>query len=196
MNSKKALIVFIKNPELGNVKTRIAATLGNEKALEIYNKLLLHTNDITKNLLVDKFVFYSDSIMLVDIWQNNVFIKLVQNGNSLGERMDAAFAQVFEKNYASVCIIGSDCIELDSNTIENAFRLLQINDCVIGPTFDGGYYLLGMNNLNMELFQIEFSTETVFDETLKVCNSLNLSTAFTKKLHDVDTQNEVPKSWL
>ena len=196
MNSKKALIVFIKNPELGNVKTRIAATLGNEKALEIYNKLLLHTNDITKNLLVDKFVFYSDSIMLVDIWQNNVFIKLVQNGNSLGERMDAAFEEIFEKNYASVCIIGSDCIELDSNTIENAFRLLQINDCVIGPTFDGGYYLLGMNNLNMELFQIEFSTETVFDETLKVCNSLNLSTAFTKKLHDVDTQNEVPKSWL
>ena len=193
---KNALIIFTKNPELGKVKTRIAATLGNEKALEIYKKLLLHTLNITKNLNADKFVFYSDKIVLNDIWQTDCFTKLVQNGNSLGERMGAAFEEIFKKNYASVCIIGSDCYELNSSIIDDAFKLLQTNDCVIGPTFDGGYYLLGMNNLNMELFQIEFSTETVFDETLKVCNSLNLSTAFTKKLHDVDTQNEVPKSWL
>ena len=194
---KNALIILTKNPELGKVKTRIAATLGDSKALEIYKNLLLHTRQISVNLSVDKFVFYSDKIVLNDVWQNNLFTKELQNGTDLGEKMIAAFETVFSQNYASVCIIGSDCYELNSSIIDDAFKLLQTKDCVIGPTFDGGYYLLGTNKLHYTLFQnIEFSTETVCDETVKICKSLNLSTAFTTKLHDVDTESEVPKSWL
>ena len=195
--NKNALIILTKNPEIGKVKTRIAATLGDSKALEIYKNLLLHTRQISVNLNVDKFVFYSDKIVLNDVWQNNLFTKELQNGTDLGEKMIAAFETVFSQNYASVCIIGSDCYELNSSIIDDAFKLLQTKDCVIGPTFDGGYYLLGTNKLHYTLFQnIEFSTETVCDETVKICKSLNLSTAFTTKLHDVDTESEVPKSWL
>lgn len=197
MQSKKAILLFTRNPELGKVKTRIAKTLGNQKALEIYKKLLHHTREIVAHLKADKYVFYSDLIPKDDMWENDIFIKRMQRGTTLGDKMSIAFEEVFNNNYDSICIIGSDCYELNPTIIENAFQLLQVNDCVIGPTFDGGYYLLGMNKFHTELFQnIEWSTETVFEETLKICSKLNLKTVFTNKLNDVDTENDVPRQWL
>ncbi|MBC7493445.1 MAG: TIGR04282 family arsenosugar biosynthesis glycosyltransferase, partial [Flavobacterium sp.] len=173
MNAKKALIILTKNPELGKVKTRLAKTIGDEKALEVYKKLVLHTYHITANLNVDKFVFYSDNIEADDIWDANLFIKALQQGSNLGDRMNAAFEHVFNLNYKSVCIIGSDCYELNADIIDTAFSQLEETNCVIGPTFDGGYYLLGLNNLQPELFKnIEWSTETVFDATVNICKKL------------------------
>ena len=164
---KKAIILFTKNPELGMVKTRLAKTLGNEKALEIYKKLLQHTQTIVSNIEVDKFVFYSDKIIENDAWLNGVYYKKIQKGVDLGERMKNAFQELFELNYNSICIIGSDCFELNSPIINQAFQNLKTNEIVIGPTFDGGYYLLGMNKLNFELFEnINWSTQTVFEETI------------------------------
>lgn len=197
MKSEKAIILFTKNPELGKVKTRIAKTLGDKKALAIYKKLLVHTNEIVAHLAIDKYVFYSESIIQKDIWPNDIFTKLTQKGTTLGEKMSKAFEEVFNTNYDTVCIIGSDCYELNTAIIENAFQLLRTNDCVIGPTFDGGYYLLGMHKLHAPLFQnIEWSTENVFNQTLKICDALQLKTAFTAKLNDVDTEAEVPAHWL
>ena len=197
MNAKKALIILTKNPDLGKVKTRLAKTIGDEKALEVYKKLVLHTYKITANLNVDKFVFYSDNIEAYDIWDANLFIKALQQGSNLGDRMNAAFEHVFNLNYKSVCIIGSDCHELNADIIDTAFSQLEATNCVLGPTFDGGYYLLGLNNLQPELFKnIEWSTETVFDATVNICKKLQLLTSYLVKLNDVDVEKEVPKEWL
>lgn len=197
MQTKKAIIIFTKNPQKGNVKTRIAATLGDDKALQIYKKLIVHTHSIVVNLKIDTYIFYSDAIIKNDIWSEKVFFKMLQNGATLGEKMADAFSVVFAKKYDSVCIIGSDCYELNPAIIENAFVKLQSVDCVIGPAFDGGYYLLGTNAYNGQLFQnIQWSTDTVFDNTLAICTTLNITTDLTVKLNDVDTENEVPAHWL
>ena len=95
---KKAIILFTKNPELGKVKTRLAKTLGNEKALEIYKKLLLHTQQIVAPVFVDKFVFYSDEIIENDAWLNEVYRKKLQKGTDLGERIQF---KTIATNYAN-----------------------------------------------------------------------------------------------
>lgn len=194
---KKAIILFTKNPELGKVKTRLAKTLGNKKALEIYKKLLQHTQTIVSSIEVDKFIFYSDKIIENDAWSNEVYNKKKQKGDDLGDRMKNAFQELFELNYNSVCIIGSDCFELNSSIINQAFQSLNTNEIVIGPTFDGGYYLLGMKKPNFELFEnILWSTETVFEDTINKIKNQNSDFATLVKLNDVDREIDVPKHWL
>lgn len=165
--SKKALIIFTRNPELGKVKTRLAKSVGDESALEIYKFLLKHTVAITKNLNVDKYVFYSENIHREDIWDPEIFRKKLQTGTDLGEKMQNAFSELFEMGYEKVLIVGSDIFELGQSDIENAFEVLQTTETVIGPATDGGYYLLGMKELNATIFQNKnWGTATVLEETL------------------------------
>ena len=110
--SKKALIIFTRNPELGKVKTRLAKTIGDEAALEIYKFLLSHTEKITKDLKVDKYLFYSENIHRDDLWNSDVFRKKLQKGEDLGERMQEAFSDLFDMGYERLVIIGSDVLEL------------------------------------------------------------------------------------
>ncbi len=196
MQNKKAIILFTKNPELGKVKTRLAKTIGNEEALSIYKKLLLHTLDIVTPVEADKFVFYSDSITNEDIWSNTSFQKKVQHGTDLGARMAHAFQEVIELGYQSVCIIGSDCYELNSQGIEQAFKALETNDAVVGPTFDGGYYLLGMNQFHRPLFQNKtWSTDSVYPDTIQDFQNLKLSYFDLEKLSDIDEEKDLPLIW-
>ena len=165
--SKKALIIFTRNPELGKVKTRLAKSVGDEIALEIYKFLLKHTVAITKNLNVDKYVFYSENIHREDIWDPEIFRKKLQTGTDLGEKMQNAFSELFDMGYEKVIIVGSDIFELGQSDIENAFEVLQTTETVIGPATDGGYYLLGMKERNAALFQNKnWGTATVLEETL------------------------------
>lgn len=165
--SKKALIIFTRNPELGKVKTRLAKSVGDESALEIYKFLLKHTVEITENLNVDKFVFYSENIHRDDIWDVDIFRKKIQSGNDLGEKMHNAFSEIFGLGYEKAVIIGSDMFDLNQKDLETAFDALQTNQLVIGPATDGGYYLLGMKELNKEIFQNKnWGTNTVLEETL------------------------------
>lgn len=165
--SKKALIIFTRNPELGKVKTRLAKSVGDESALEIYKFLLKHTVAITKNLNVDKYVFYSENIHREDIWDPEIFRKKLQTGTDLGEKMQNAFSELFEMGYEKVLIVGSDIFELGQSDIENAFEVLQTTETVIGPATDGGYYLLGMKEQNAAIFQNKnWGTSTVLVETL------------------------------
>ncbi|WP_298391945.1 TIGR04282 family arsenosugar biosynthesis glycosyltransferase [Flavobacterium sp.] len=197
MQHKKAIILFTKNPELGKVKTRLAKTIGDEKALAIYIKLLQHTRDIVAPLAVDKFVFYSENSIQDDEWDNAIYSKKTQKGDDLGIRMKKAFEEVFHLNYDSVCIIGSDCYELNTTIIEEAFKELQTKDAVIGPTFDGGYYLLGMNTLKKELFEDkEWSTASIFSDTVADFEKLNLNYSSLVKLNDIDEEKDVPTHWI
>ncbi|WP_313114100.1 TIGR04282 family arsenosugar biosynthesis glycosyltransferase [Aequorivita sediminis] len=165
--SKSALLIFTRNPELGRVKTRLAKTIGDENALKVYKFLLKHTAEITENLNVDKYVFYSENIQRNDLWTPDIFRKKLQSGNELGERMKNAFSDIFSMGYESAIIIGSDMYDIDTQDLETAFVSLQTSSYVIGPASDGGYYLLGMKQLNTKVFENKvWGTDSVLKSTL------------------------------
>ena len=184
--SKKALIIFTRNPELGKCKTRLAATIGDESALEIYKYLLQHTAKLSEKVKADKYVFYSESIKREDIWNATIFNKKLQQGNDLGERMENAFTELFELGYEKVIIIGSDLLDLSSDDVNEAFDFLNENDAVIGPAKDGGYYLLGMKNMHSKVFKHKkWGTSIVLENTLSDLKDSTIS--MLKELNDIDT---------
>ena len=165
--SKNLLLILTRNPELGKCKSRLAAKVGDQAALEIYNFLLDKTVSFTKDLKVEKWVYYSETIWMDDIWDNKVYKKKLQVGNDLGERMMNAFDEGFKAGFENIIIIGSDMFHLDQTDLEAAFSKLMDHDFVLGPAEDGGYYLLGMKSLKKELFQNkEWGTNTVLADTL------------------------------
>lgn len=189
---KQALLIFTKNTVSGHVKTRIAATMGNETALAVYQSLLSHTIEVTNYLPFDKTVFYSSLIEAEDLWNNKIYKKQIQSGSDLGSRMQNAFEHSFEKGNAAVAIIGTDCFEITSAIIMDAFAWLQTHDVVVGPATDGGYYLLAMKQMHRYLFQdIEWSTSEVLKNTLAICDKLNLSFHLLPQLSDVDTEADL-----
>jgi hypothetical protein len=184
--SKKALIIFTRNPELGKCKTRLAKTVGDESALDIYKYLLQHTAQLSEKVKADKYVFYSENIKRDDIWNSAVFNKKLQEGDDLGQRMEHAFAELFELGYEKVLIIGSDLLDLTSDDVTEAFELLTDFETVIGPAKDGGYYLLGMKNLNSDIFKNkDWGTATVLKSTLEDLQNNNVH--LLKELNDIDT---------
>ena len=190
---KTALIIFVRKPELGKVKTRLAATLGDDKALEIYKELLQHTNSVALKTTADRFVFYYNQIDTDDIWAQNNFIKKLQADADLGIKMSNAFSQVFEEEYEKVVIIGSDCFELTSAIISDAFEQLNENDVVIGPANDGGYYLLGMKKLYPKFFENkQWSTVDVYQQTIADFEKEHIKYHVLVTLRDVDTEED----WL
>ena len=190
MLMKTALIIFVRNPVLGKVKTRLAATMGNEKALAVYLSLLNHTKKITENLPVTKYVFYADEINENDLW--NGFEKKLQTGTGLGQRLKNAFEELFILGHKQVCIIGSDCYQLTTCIVKEAFEKLQSNDVVIGPATDGGYYLLGMCSPLKDLFRgIAWSRENVMADTLKLALGLKLLVQHLPVLNDVDEEKDI-----
>lgn len=182
--SKNALIIFTRNPELGKCKTRLAATVGDESALKIYEFLIQHTVSITQHTHADKFVFYSEKVKNNDQWDNSIFSKAEQEGDDLGARMYNAFATIFRRGYKNAIVIGSDMYDLSTEDLDQGFSALENNDFVIGPAEDGGYYLLGMKHLTASVFNNKtWGTDTVLKETLK-----DLSEHTVCKL---DTRNDV-----
>lgn len=182
-----ALLIFARNPELGKVKTRLASEIGDQEALEVYRKLLAHTHQACQDLGCSKYVYYSEKILLGDLWEETNFEKEIQKGAELGERMESAFQACFAKEHPKVIIIGTDCPQISKRLIQDAFEALDKNDLVIGPAKDGGYYLLGMKQLYKEVFEDKkWSTSSVLAETLSDIEKLNLSIAVLEPLADVD----------
>jgi uncharacterized protein len=187
------LIIFYRNPELGKVKTRLAATLGDERALAIYLKLVAHTRSIASQVDCDRVVWYSNFVDSEDNWPNDLFYKDRQTGETLGDRMQLAFDRAFQKGYQRVCVIGTDCLELTSEILNRAFNKLATHDAVIGPALDGGYYLLGMKKLHSELFKNKvWSTNKVFENTVNDFEQLNLSFDLLPTLTDIDEERDLP----
>ncbi len=194
---KSALIIFVKNPVLGKVKTRLAATLGDEKALQIYHSLLEHTRKVALETDVDRYVFYTDTIGENDDWRNDDFTKKLQQGDDLGTRMHTALDIILKKHDKAI-IIGSDCPGLTSKILKSAFRKLNRADYVLGPAEDGGYYLLGMKQNSKALFEdMEWSTKKVLDETLERIWKLEKTYALLQTLGDVDYAEDWEKhGWV
>lgn len=190
---KRVLIIFTKNEVYGKVKTRLAATTSNDKALSVYKTLVDHTHRITRVLPVEKKLYYSDYIEQNDAWENDVFEKNIQRGIDLGMRMYTAFEEVFKEGYEDAAIIGTDCMELSSGTIMRAFEYLIFFDVVIGPAKDGGYYLLAIKGAHRELFEnINWSSENVLKQTLNICEEQGLSVQLLEELSDIDNEAD----WL
>jgi rSAM/selenodomain-associated transferase 1 len=166
--SKELLLVFTRNPELGKCKTRLAAKVGDQAALDIYTFLLRHTVEITAPLPMDIWVCYSEKIVEPDFWSTERYDKKLQQGNDLGLRMMHLFQEGFDAGYEKIGVIGSDMYHLNSQDLNAAFGLLTTYDYVLGPAEDGGYYFLGMKQFKKELFQ-----DKVWGEDSVLLDSLN-----------------------
>lgn len=187
-------MIFIKNPKEGQVKTRLGESVGSKKALEVYRRLLKITKSVTDQLEFPRQVWYSDSIEDDDIWGRE-YEKCLQSGKNLGDRMKAAFDDGFQAGYKNIVIIGSDCADLGKAVIEKAFEALEKHDIAIGPSKDGGYYLLGMSSFYPQLFvDKSWSTPQLLKQTLDQAKSMRLSYELLPELNDIDTVDDLVDS--
>ena len=190
MTHKSILIIFTRNPILGKVKTRLAKTVGNQTALDIYLFLLQKTKEVTQNVHCDKVIFYSEEILENDLWDTTTHKKNLQVGKDLGAKMNHAFETCFEDKYDKVVLIGSDLYDLEVSHIEEAFEKLEKNKVVIGPATDGGYYLIGLKKTYPEIFQNKnWGTSSVRKETLKNLEKVNVH--LLPILNDVDVFEDI-----
>ena len=194
------MIIFARYPALGKVKTRLASSLGKEFALGFYKECSIRLFEEVRNHndFFTAFLFYSekDELNKMIDWAGSGFEYYYQEGNDLGERMSNAFNKAFTLGAKKTVIIGTDVPDISNNLIASSFSLLDEKDFVIGPSIDGGYYLLGMKNLNCDLFSgIGWSTETVLDHTINRIEKNNFSFAKLKQLHDIDDEQSL-KLWI
>lgn len=189
-SEENAIIVFVKNPIPGKVKTRLAATMGEKAALHVYLQLIDRLKSRIAGSTNPVYIFYSDYIDPADYWPVQKCTKHVQTGNDLGERMSDAFAKVLSRHKKAV-LIGSDCPMVDTGLLEQAMDGLENVDVVIGPAADGGYYLIGMKKRYDTLFNdIPWSTDNVLEATIRKAKESSISLHHLGELRDVDDEND------
>ncbi|MDX2360511.1 MAG: TIGR04282 family arsenosugar biosynthesis glycosyltransferase [Crocinitomicaceae bacterium] len=190
---KKLVIVFAKNIVLGKVKTRLAKTVGDTAAFNVYKHLIDITQEETRKMKdCDVHIYFSD-VIINGIWPNQD--KFVQKGNDLGERMQHAFQQSFDKGYTHIVGVGTDLPDLTAEIIQQGLGALQKTDAVFGPSEDGGYYLIGMNKMVTEIFNNKpWSTDTLLDLTVAELNKIGIDHTLLQTLNDVDTVEDLENS--
>lgn len=168
LRSNRALLIFTRNPEPGKCKTRLAATIGDRAALKIYEFLLRHTATLSKSLQgADRYVYFSEYLGDGSIWDPACFEYRLQEGADLGKRMENALKETFAAGYTRVVLIGSDLYDLTTEDLGEAYQQLDHHEVVLGPAGDGGYYLMGLRQLQPGLFQNkQWGTQTVLEDTL------------------------------
>ncbi|HIJ59284.1 MAG TPA: glycosyltransferase [Nitrospirae bacterium] len=183
--TNNCLAVFFKVPQLGRVKTRLAQKIGEEMALEIYQEMLDETFRKVASLEAIEIIGFYDGEIDTTYCP---FKKLYeQKGKELGERLIGAFEQLFKDGFEKVCIIGADSPTLPIQFIYDAFNLLERSRMVIGPTIDGGYYLIGLNSQTPEIFKnILWGSEKVFQQTMEIANNLKLAYQILPEWYDID----------
>lgn len=181
--------MFVKYWEPGRVKTRLAKRIGARPAAVIYRSFVA--------ALVTRFALTGDDRVLcfAPPSQREAFIKAggsswratAQTEGDLGRRMTTFFEQTFARGAERVVLIGSDSPDLPIEYVQQAFRTLEHDDVVLGPTEDGGYYLVGMSGLHVEIFAgIDWSTASVWQQTTERITAANLTSAHLPRWYDVD----------
>lgn len=195
MTSEKLLIVFVKNILLGKVKTRLAKAIGDFGAFEVYKELVEITEMETNRLEdCDIHIYFSD-VIIDSKWVEKR--KFVQEGASLGERMENAFKNGFDQGYKKIIGIGSDLPDLNADVMLEGFQALDEMETVFGPAEDGGYYLIGMNSLHGGIFENKsWSTDKLLDETLSDLKANKITVALLEELNDIDTIEDLKSSSL
>lgn len=183
--NKELVIVFVKNIKLGKVKTRLAATIGNQGAFDVYTQLVEVTEKATANLNADKRIYFSETIV-ENQWRKDY--KAVQKGESLGDRMSHAFQQGFKDGYERIVLIGSDLPDITTSQINAGLEALNTNDVVFGPAEDGGYYLVGFSKFHDFVFQNKpWSQDNLLEETLSELKEKRVTFSTLETLNDIDT---------
>jgi uncharacterized protein len=191
------LIIFTRYPTAGRVKTRLISALGERGAMLLYRRLVEYTLDQSRNFEGSiEIRFTGGNLKQMKSWLGEQFYYREQKGMSLGERLTGAVAEAFSEEFKKVVVIGTDCPGLKIDHIDEAFRLLDGSELVIGPAVDGGYYLIGFSNYYPELFHdISWGSSEVYRQTIKAANRLNLKIAVLEKLDDIDRPADLA-SWL
>jgi uncharacterized protein len=184
------LILFVKAPRIGTVKTRLAATLGPAAACDAYRQL---TETLLTGLIgltpVEVRFSPDDGGAEIQGWVKPGWTSAPQGAGDLGERMGRAFADAFARGERRVVLIGSDCPEVTAGDIVEAWSRLEEADVVLGPATDGGYWLIGLRGPQPMLFdQMPWSTAAVLAETLRRAEVAGLTVSRLRTLTDVDTE--------
>lgn len=193
--------IFVKAPEPGRVKTRLAAVLGDRRAADIYRALGRRVAARCLGPNHDTVVWYAPAggRAAVREWLRQLRIAAfrAQGAGTLGERLEGAFRRHFAEGARRVVVIGSDCPDVDAGLVGRAFEALEGHDLVLGPARDGGYYLVGLRAPAPELFRgIRWSTDAVLGETVSAARRLALRTRLLPTLRDIDTLSDARAAGL
>lgn len=182
--SNPRVIVLARYPELGKVKSRLAATVGDERALEIYRSLLDKTIEMVRSSALEwEFHWSGNAKSFADLPAG-----LLQKDGDIGQRMWGAV----EGKSTPAIIIGTDCPDLTVDVLHQAVEKLKTKDVVFGPAHDGGYYLIGFNAPRPFLFEnIAWSTSSVLKDSIEICNREGLTFGLLPELRDVDHEEDL-----
>jgi len=190
----RLVIIFVRNVQIGKVKTRLAKTLGDEKALQVYIRLLDHTAQAVQQVQASKAVYYKTYVDEADEFMVPVFHKYLQQGQNLGERLEQAFIKSFARGFHQVILVGCDCFDLESKLIDDAFKQLDTHDAVLGPTTKGGCYLLGLNQFRKNFFkQKDWNTNNVLVDLMLDLKKENQTYHLLPALQAVEEEEDLPK---
>jgi uncharacterized protein len=192
----RCLIVMTKQPIPGQVKTRLAATLGESAAAELYEAFLQDTLNLAEDLpSTDLLISFSPAGARAYYRALAPVASLVaQPDGHLGRRLSHAFGSAFDLGYRHVVVIGSDTPHLSRTRLLEAFAAVRKGTAVIGPSEDGGYYLLGLGSPAEKLFdEIEWGSDRVFAQTMRQARILGLEEAVLAHEFDIDTVEDLVK---
>jgi rSAM/selenodomain-associated transferase 1 len=166
------VLFFVRAPEIGKVKTRLAETLGEDAALDLYMSFVADELDMFRSLLVDVIVCYypRSAEYQVKNWLQKERYFMAQSGEDLGKRMASAFEEAFAVGYQRAVVVGSDIPDLSASVISEAFDSLTKCGVCIGPAQDGGYYLIGFrkDTFFRNIFNgVDWGTDGVLSKTLQ-----------------------------
>lgn len=195
-----AVLIFVRAPELGRVKTRLAAEIGAEAALRVYRRLAEHAvaeaRALEPRASVRVHFTPADAGDSVRAWLGGGPAYLPQADDDLGGRMRAAFAEAFAAGFRRVVIIGSDLPDVSAGLLRDAFARLDSAPVVLGPARDGGYYLLGMREMVGGVFAgVPWSTDRVLARTMEILSGAGIEPALLPMLADVDEAGDLPAGW-
>lgn len=188
---KKLLIIFLKYPQIGRVKTRLAKSIGDEKALAIYRHLVAHTLEVAA---LGEWNVQLHWAQEMDAYPGfETYDYTVQKGDDLGARMSHSIALGLESHDQAV-LIGSDIPGIHEDILAEAFDQLLTKDLVFGPAEDGGYYLVGARKHVPEVFNLEeWSHPKVLEQSMKRAQAEGCSLGLVDRLSDLDTVEDLKK---
>lgn len=193
--TSEAVLVFLRAPEEGRVKTRLSKCLNPAFVLALYRGFVGDTLDAL-NAFEDKILYFwpPGKEKMLENWLGSGCVFSCQRGEDIGQRMANAFQDIFKKGYTRAILIGVDIPELGHDVIELAFKALQTRDAVIGPSADGGYYLIGFQkkSFSKDIFDdIDWSTEKVLNQSVRAMSRLSIQYELLPELSDIDTPEDL-----
>jgi uncharacterized protein len=189
---RQKLIVFVKAPRPSSVKTRLAQSLGAQAACDAYRFLVDRVLvQLTSLANVELRFSPDDALDEIRPWLRTNWVAAAQGGGTLGERLIRAFRNAFADGCTNVVAIGSDCPEVTTLDLIEAWNSLETQDVVVGPASDGGYWLIGLNAPSDGIFEnIDWSTARVFEQTMQWIRANGKSYHLLRELSDVDTEDD------